>query len=126
MASGRRIDWADTLDTIGYEIVTRIGSRVPREYVEVGHDRGGHACPAMAGRGLLAAGALAAGAALGAVAERSLLRASGAPDPRDEPADFGTLRGDVRSVEASDGTALHVEVDEGPTLPMAQRRTRSP
>ena len=48
----------------------------------------------MAGRGLLAAGALAAGAALGAVAERSLLRASGAPDPRDEPADFGTLRGD--------------------------------
>lgn len=27
--------WADTLDTIGYEIVTRIGSRVPREYVEV-------------------------------------------------------------------------------------------
>ena len=37
----------------------------------------------MAGRGLLAAGALAAGAALGAVAERSLLRASGAPDPRE-------------------------------------------
>lgn len=66
----------------------------------------------MAGRGLLAAGALAAGAALGAVAERSLLRASGAPDPRDEPADFGTLRGDVRTVEASDGTALHVEIDE--------------
>ena len=28
--------WADTLDTIGYEIVTRIGSRVPREYVEGG------------------------------------------------------------------------------------------
>jgi alanine racemase len=27
--------WADTLDTIGYEIVTRIGSRVPRVYVEV-------------------------------------------------------------------------------------------
>lgn len=27
--------WADTLDTIGYEIVARIGSRVPREYVEV-------------------------------------------------------------------------------------------
>lgn len=65
----------------------------------------------MAGRGLLAAGALAAGAALGAVAERSLLRASGAPDPRDEPADFGTLRGEARSVEASDGTILHVEVD---------------
>jgi alanine racemase len=27
--------WGDTLDTIGYEIVTRIGTRVPREYVEV-------------------------------------------------------------------------------------------
>ncbi|MGI8879527.1 MAG: alanine racemase [Jatrophihabitans sp.] len=26
-------DWADALDTIHYEIVTRIGSRVPREYV---------------------------------------------------------------------------------------------
>jgi alanine racemase len=28
--------WAATLDTIGYEIVTRIGPRVPREYVEEG------------------------------------------------------------------------------------------
>jgi alanine racemase len=28
--------WAQALDTIGYEIVTRIGARVPREYVEVG------------------------------------------------------------------------------------------
>ncbi len=27
-------EWADTLDTIGYEIVTRIGPRVAREYVE--------------------------------------------------------------------------------------------
>ncbi|WP_431872894.1 alanine racemase [Nocardiopsis eucommiae] len=26
-------DWADVLDTIPYEIITRIGSRVPREYV---------------------------------------------------------------------------------------------
>jgi alanine racemase len=25
-------DWADALDTIHYEIVTRIGSRVPRSY----------------------------------------------------------------------------------------------
>jgi alanine racemase len=31
-------DWADVLDTIHYEIVTRIGSRVPRTYV--GADRG--------------------------------------------------------------------------------------
>jgi alanine racemase len=27
-------DWAATLDTINYEIVTRIGARVPRVYVE--------------------------------------------------------------------------------------------
>jgi pimeloyl-ACP methyl ester carboxylesterase len=66
----------------------------------------------VAGRGLLAAGALAAGAALGAIAERSLLRASGAPGLGDEPADFGTIHGDVRVVEASDGTSLHVEIDE--------------
>ena len=29
-------EWAEVLDTIPYEIVTRIGTRVPREYV------GGH------------------------------------------------------------------------------------
>jgi alanine racemase len=26
-------EWADWCDTIGYEIVTRIGSRVPRRYI---------------------------------------------------------------------------------------------
>jgi alanine racemase len=25
-------EWADRMDTIGYEVVTRIGARVPREY----------------------------------------------------------------------------------------------
>jgi alanine racemase len=29
-------DWAAVLDTINYEIVTRIGSRVPRTYVGAG------------------------------------------------------------------------------------------
>jgi alanine racemase len=28
-------DWADAIDTIGYEIVTRIGPRVPRVYLSV-------------------------------------------------------------------------------------------
>ncbi len=65
----------------------------------------------MAGRGLLAAGALAAGAALGAVAERSLLRASGAREG-EVPEDFGSLRGEVRQIAAADGTLLHVEIDE--------------
>ena len=27
-------DWADRIDTIGYELVTRLGSRIPREYVD--------------------------------------------------------------------------------------------
>jgi len=29
-------DWASAVGTIGYEIVTRIGPRVQREYVEAG------------------------------------------------------------------------------------------
>lgn len=66
----------------------------------------------VAGRGLLAAGALAAGAALGALAERSLLRASGADAADELPEDFGSLRGEVHEVVADDGTVLHVEIDE--------------
>jgi alanine racemase len=31
-------DWAAWCDTIGYEIVTRIGSRVPRRYLHAGRD----------------------------------------------------------------------------------------
>jgi alanine racemase len=36
-------DWAEATDTISYEIVTRVGPRVPRVYVgadEVGHEVG--------------------------------------------------------------------------------------
>lgn len=57
-------------------------------------------------------GALAAGAAIDAGAERSLLRASGAPDPRNDPTGSGSLRGETRLVESSDDTSLHVEIDE--------------
>jgi pimeloyl-ACP methyl ester carboxylesterase len=66
------------------------------------------------GRGAVAAGALAAGAALGAIAERSLLRATAPANADDLPVDFGSLRGDVYEVTAEDGTLLHVEVDEAP------------
>ena len=66
----------------------------------------------VAGRGLLAAGALAAGAALGAIAERSLLRASGSAGADELPEDFGSLRGALHEVVADDGTVLHVEVDD--------------
>jgi pimeloyl-ACP methyl ester carboxylesterase len=65
----------------------------------------------LAGRGLLAAGTLAAGAALGALAEKSLLR-SAAGRVSGLPEDFGSLRGDERTVIAADGLELHVEVDE--------------
>lgn len=65
----------------------------------------------VAGRGLLAAGALAAGAALGAIAERSLLRSSGVGGSVAMPADFGTLRGEPVTVTATDGTELYAEID---------------
>ncbi len=68
----------------------------------------------LAGRGLLAAGALAAGAALGAVAERSLLRASARPADETETSEFGQLHGEVRHVVVEDGVSLYVEVDEVP------------
>jgi pimeloyl-ACP methyl ester carboxylesterase len=60
----------------------------------------------------LAMGALAAGAAAGVAVERiAVRRALGRDDPmEDEP--FGTLRGAPYPVTASDGVALHVEIDE--------------
>jgi pimeloyl-ACP methyl ester carboxylesterase len=69
----------------------------------------------MVGRGAVAAGVLAAGAALGAIAERSLLRATAPGIGDDLPVEFGSLRGDVYEVAADDGTPLHVEVDEAPS-----------
>lgn len=65
----------------------------------------------IAGGGLLAAGTLAAGAALGAVVERSLLARTARPD-RPEDLAMGTLRGDVHPLTLEDGSTLHVEVDE--------------
>ena len=66
----------------------------------------------LAGRGLLAAGALAAGAAVGAIAERTLMRSVSTGKALDT--ELGTLRGDARAVPMADGTVLHVEVDEAP------------
>jgi pimeloyl-ACP methyl ester carboxylesterase len=66
----------------------------------------------VAGRGLLAAGALAAGAALGAIAERSLLRGSAVPSFDETQVPFGAVRGPALEVVAGDGTILHVEIDE--------------
>lgn len=67
----------------------------------------------LAGRGLLAAGALGLGAVLGAVAERSLLRGRGAmldADEQDVP--LGSLRGRAVTVTTEDGVDLVVEIDD--------------
>ena len=70
----------------------------------------------IAGRGVAAAGVIAAGAAVGVLAERALIRRSARNDDDDEG--LGSLRGEVRELITADGTALHVEVDE-PSDPAA-------
>jgi len=64
------------------------------------------------GRGLAAAGVLAAGAAVGVLAERALIRRTALPDGGGADSDLGTLRGEQRNLLTEDGTVLHVEVDE--------------
>jgi pimeloyl-ACP methyl ester carboxylesterase len=59
------------------------------------------------------AGAFAAGAGLGLLAEKVAVGRAFRPDPeRDEP--FGSLHGPAVPLRADDGTLLHVEVDEPP------------
>lgn len=62
----------------------------------------------IAGQGIAAVGALAAGAAIGALAERALVRGFRKGDEDD----LGSLHGDVVPIAMRDGTQLHVEVDE--------------
>src|SRR4051794_6624371 len=68
----------------------------------------------VAGRGLVAVGALAVGAAVGALAERALLRGGGRPPTTETGEVFGSLRGALREVVADDGTILYAEIDEAP------------
>lgn len=63
-----------------------------------------------AGRGALAAGAVALGAVAGAIADRVITRAAPDPDARED--DFHTVPDRVLSVVADDGTYLHIEIDE--------------
>jgi pimeloyl-ACP methyl ester carboxylesterase len=64
--------------------------------------------------------AAAVGAAVGVAAERVLIRRAIRPDSeRDEP--FGGLRGRVVPVVATDGTQLHVEVEDPPEGSIAER-----
>ena len=64
----------------------------------------------VAGRGVAAAGVIAAGAAVGVLAERAFIRRSVRVDADGEH--LGSLRGEVRELTTADGTRLHVEVDE--------------
>ncbi|MEY2989947.1 MAG: hypothetical protein RLZZ163_863 [Actinomycetota bacterium] len=64
----------------------------------------------MAGRGMAAAGVVAAGAAVGVLAERALIKRSARLDEDSEG--LGGLRGEVRELITEDGTSVHVEVDE--------------
>lgn len=66
----------------------------------------------LAGRGAAAAGVLAAGAAVGVLAERALIRRTALPENVESSSLLGTLRGQVREITTDDGTVLHVEVDE--------------
>lgn len=61
---------------------------------------------------MAAAGVLAAGAAVGVLAERALIRRTAISDDADVGEELGTLRGEVREITTEDGTVLHVEVDE--------------
>ena len=96
-------DWAAVCGTIGYEIVTRIGPRVPREHLgvtsvsEADPLRSTRRRPVGSPGVVGALGAAAAvGAAVGVAAERVLVRRALRPDPeRDEP--FGGLRGARRA-----------------------------
>ena len=76
------------------------------------------------GVGLAAAGV---GAAIGLAAERATVRRR--PPDREGADGYGTLRGLARTVTASDGTLLHVEVDEadeGDDAGPARRGRRRP
>ncbi len=67
----------------------------------------------VAGRGLVAAGALGLGAVLGAVAERSLLRGRAVDAVVDDAAEpLGSIRGRAVTVTTEDGVDLVVEIDD--------------
>ena len=99
-------DWADAVGTINYEIVTRVGARVPADLRGRWHVRGRRRAGLVGGL----VGVVAVGAAAGLAAERYAIgRARLAPDPDlDEPF-FALPANRIRRVVADDGVPLHVE-----------------
>lgn len=83
-------------------------------------DAAGGSAGRVAGLTAIVGGALALGAAAGVAAEKIVVRRALTPDyTSEEP--FGLLRGEVVPVLATDGTTLHVEVEEPPEGSVAER-----
>ena len=97
-------------DTIGYEIVTRVGARIPRSYT--GEDAQVTRAPTSTalglGIGLAAAGAATAGIA----ADRLTKSRRRAPSTLTPTGAYEHVADEELVVVASDGVPLHVEVDE--------------
>jgi pimeloyl-ACP methyl ester carboxylesterase len=90
-------DWADLLGTIDYEIVTRIGARVPRVHREAGSRRRRSAARDRRG------------ARVGRPSGTSSAGAGCAPTSRRPSPFFGLPAERTRTVRTEDGVALHVE-----------------
>ena len=69
----------------------------------------------LTGGSVLAAGALAAGAAIGAAAERAIIARSARPDPNWHLTEFSP---EVHELILDDGTWLHVEIDDPGNAPL--------
>ncbi len=122
-------EWADLLDTLSYDIVTRFTGKIPRSYCGVtgdtlpvaraqagacsrGHWRAGGLMVSwrrLAGVAGLAAGAVAAGAGAVVMAEKIAVgRIRLRPDPAADER-FGDPYGEELTVRADDGLPLHVQ-----------------
>ena len=110
-------DWADAVDTISYEIVTRVGGRLVRRHVDTDgrrRHRGLRKDHPLSIKGRIfgtvvgAAGLAAAAGAVGIARQNRVIgnRAAG------EEVAFGALHSPPRVVVADDAVDLHVEIDE--------------
>ena len=128
-------DWAEAAGTISYEIVTRIGARVPRRYVGTAGRPGPRDRPAVVTmshrsprapspwpgrrwasawplrRSVRRSGWPPSGPRSGARCARPAPRRASPDRPTAAPA-LGSLRGTPHSVGTDDGALLYVEVDE--------------
>ena len=117
-------DWAEACGTISYEIVTRIGGRFTRRYVDSGRHRDDRAMSArrrILGAAAGAVGLAAAGAAIGI---RRQSRAIGRREGDGTP--FGSLHSAPMTVIADDGVPLARRGRRARPRPAAAGPARSP